>query len=57
MAITVLATTPMFGQGDDGAEPAKKRSNPIADLVRVPFQVNWDSGVGPAPGEGPATAA
>lgn len=26
---------------------AKKLSNPISDLVSVPFQFNWDNGVGP----------
>ena len=32
---------------DDSAELAKKLSNPIADLVSVPFQLNWEQGVGP----------
>jgi hypothetical protein len=31
----------------DAAEVAKKLSNPIADLVSVPFQFNWEQGVGP----------
>lgn len=32
---------------EDATELAKKLSNPIADLVSVPFQMNWESGVGP----------
>ena len=32
--------------GDD-AELAKKLSNPISDLVSVPFQFNWEQNVGP----------
>jgi hypothetical protein len=31
----------------DGAALAKKLSNPISDLVSVPFQFNWEQGVGP----------
>lgn len=34
------------GAGDD-AELAKKLSNPISDLVSVPFQFNWEQNVGP----------
>jgi len=30
----------------DGAELAKKFNNPIADLVSVPFQMNWENGIG-----------
>jgi hypothetical protein len=29
------------------AELAKKLSNPVSDLVSVPFQLNWEQGVGP----------
>jgi hypothetical protein len=29
------------------AELAKKLANPISDLVSIPFQFNWDEGVGP----------
>jgi hypothetical protein len=28
----------------DSAELAKKLSNPISDLVSVPFQFNWEQG-------------
>jgi hypothetical protein len=31
----------------DGSELAKKLSNPISDLVSVPFQFNWEQNVGP----------
>jgi hypothetical protein len=33
--------------GGDDAELAKKLSNPISDLVSVPFQFNWEQNVGP----------
>src|SRR5512135_834408 len=35
---------------NEGAELAKRLSNPIADLVSVPFQFNWAQGVGPDDG-------
>jgi hypothetical protein len=30
----------------DAADLAKKLSNPVSDLVSVPFQFNWEEGVG-----------
>ena len=33
---------------DDAAELAKKLQNPIASLISVPIQNNWDFGIGPA---------
>ena len=32
---------------DDAAELAKKLSNPVANLISVPFQFNWDFNMGP----------
>jgi len=32
--------------GSDSQDLAKKLSNPISDLVSVPFQFNWENGVG-----------
>jgi len=31
----------------EGAELAKKLNNPISDLFSVPFQFNWENGIGP----------
>jgi hypothetical protein len=31
----------------EGAELAKKLNNPISDMVSVPFQFNWQNGIGP----------
>jgi len=49
-AVIVLATAVAFAQKPTGAEAedlAKKLSNPISDLVSVPFQFNWYQNVGP----------
>ncbi|MFT4548694.1 MAG: hypothetical protein ACI8XO_001489 [Verrucomicrobiales bacterium] len=32
--------------GDDAAELAKKLSNPVASLISLPVQANWDFGIG-----------
>lgn len=32
---------------DDDAEIAKKLNNPVASLISVPFQMNWDFNMGP----------
>lgn len=38
------------GQGGDAQALAKQLSNPVSDLVSIPFQFNWESGVGPDEG-------
>jgi hypothetical protein len=51
----VVAESSADGRGEsdsaassDQAELAKKLQNPIADLISVPLQNNWDFGIGPA---------
>jgi hypothetical protein len=36
------------GADDSQAELAKKLNNPVANLISVPIQNNWDFGIGPA---------
>jgi hypothetical protein len=42
----MLLVTPAFAQ-DRGDDLAKKLSNPVANLISVPFQFNWDGKIGP----------
>lgn len=60
LAVTIglllpLLTTTSYGQSEQAATPdpaalAKQLSNPIASLVSIPFQYNWEYGVGPYDG-------
>jgi len=49
LAGALLFTAPVAAQ-DDAAELAKKLSNPVASLISVPFQSNWDVGIGASNG-------
>src|SRR5262245_39710253 len=42
--VLLLATYPAWAQ--DADELAVKTQNPVADLISVPFQANWDMGIG-----------
>ncbi len=44
----VAADSPAAPPADDSAELAQKLQNPVANLISVPFQSNWDFNAGPA---------
>lgn len=47
LAVVAALGGPSTSQAQEAADLARKLSNPIADLVSVPFQFNWEQGVGP----------
>ncbi|HSJ02648.1 MAG TPA: hypothetical protein VK956_09365 [Verrucomicrobium sp.] len=47
LALGLALTSQTLAQSaDDAAELAKKLSNPVASLISVPIQANWDFGIG-----------
>jgi hypothetical protein len=47
MPVSVHGQQPPAAAEGENAELAKKLSNPVSDLVSLPFQLNWEQGVGP----------
>lgn len=48
MAPAIMIATAAAHAQEDASDLAKKLSNPVAALISVPFQLNYDRGIGPA---------
>jgi len=44
--VVLLAVTPAVSQGENDAELVKKTQNPVASLISVPMQFNYDDNLG-----------
>src|SRR5688572_26604896 len=46
VALTILLALPSSASAQDADELAKQTQNPVASLISVPLQGNWDFGIG-----------
>ena len=46
VVLTMLLLSPGAARAQDADELAKQTQNPVASLVSVPLQGNWDFGIG-----------
>jgi hypothetical protein len=46
--VLLMAATPGFPQESSEEDLAKKTQNPVADLISLPFQLNYDENLGPS---------
>ncbi len=51
LALAVLLTCAAPAQAQDADELARKLSNPVAAMISVPFQYNYDDAIGPEEGD------
>ena len=52
LGAAILAAAPRLASAEESdVELAKKLANPVADLVSLPFQFNYDCCYGPSDGE------
>jgi|SRR5688572_33396100 hypothetical protein len=46
IALIVLIALPLTAAAQDAHELARQTQNPVPNFIRVPFQGNWDVGIG-----------